>query len=139
MREVGSREDLVNDALVDLALGTHGPVPVVLLLAVGEVANGRVDEDISRAGVEIIAALHVALGQDGEVRNAADVLHGPVEAGVVQEEGVEGGEERAALAAEGHVGDAEVAERRHAGVGGDGGDLGHVQVCPHLVPLEKLG
>lgn len=139
MDEVRSGQDLVNNGLVDCALGTHGTILVILLLTVGEVANRSVNEHVSWAGVEVIAPLHFTLGEDGEVGDAANVLDGTVERGMVQQERIKSCKERAALAAKCHVRHAEVAKGCDAGVGRNDGDFRHVQVGTHLVPLKELG
>ena len=70
-------QELVHEGLVDGASGAHFAVLVVLLLAIGGVAHGGIDEDITRAGVKV-AEVRVkstfvvdVKGDEADVSNAA--------------------------------------------------------------------
>lgn len=94
MLEVRTRKYFFDDILIYRALCAHGTISIILLLSVCKVANGRVDEHITGASkrkvsirvastigasmltcVKVIATFHIALGQDGEVGYAPDILH----------------------------------------------------------------
>jgi hypothetical protein len=81
--------ELIHEGLVGGVGGAHFAVLIVLLLAVGEVADGGIDEDIARAGVEVVEVrveitIVVRVGRGkADVGNAADVLAGAELGGVM--------------------------------------------------------
>jgi hypothetical protein len=99
--EVLPAEEAVDHALVDLAALAHRAVAVKLLLSVGEVAHGGVNEDVPGSAVEVIALRRAALvvGRDeADVGDAANVLAGAELRRVVEEEGVKEGDKGGSLA-----------------------------------------
>jgi hypothetical protein len=78
--------------------------------------------------------------KDGNAGNSANILDGSVQVRVRPNQGVERREKGADLSAKGQVRDTEVGHGGDAGLGGDDGDLGHVEMGPDLVrPLEHFG
>ena len=130
--EVGEGgEEGVDHGLVDGAGRAHSAVSVEFLRAGGEVTHRGVDEDVAGAGVEVVegwieGAWRGVVGRDeADVGDAADVLTGAEFGWVVQEEGVEEGDEWCPLPAGGLVADAEVGHGGDAGAGGEDGAFGH--------------
>lgn len=158
--EVRAGEDLVDDLLVDFALGAHLAVFVVLLLAVGEVADGSgstslvrnvpytheamsqhspIDKNIPWTGIKVISLPNIPLRKHCNIRNPPNILHGTVHRRVRRAESIERHKERTALSPQSHVADAERRDRRHARLGRDDRNLSHVDVCTDLVAFEQLG
>ena len=116
LAEIGIAEKLFEEwSDAASALG-DASVFVVTLAVVGEVLDEGVDEDVGGASVEGEDVFGLGCGgNDGDVGDAAEVEGNAAEFGVAVEEVIGEGDEWGALAADGHVGGAEV---------GDGGDAG---------------
>lgn len=126
--EVLVGQELVNELLVNGTGLAHGTVAVVLLLAVGVVADNGVNEDVTWSSVEVVALVNAALvvrGNEADVGDTANVLASTELGRVVEDEGVEEGDQRSTLAASGLVGDTEVGDGGNTSDGGEESALSH--------------
>ena len=112
---------------------------IIAAASAREVVHERVDDHIAGAGVEGQDGAGLGgFGDDGDVGDAADVQDGAAAAGVAIEQVIAKGDERRALAADGHVGGAKIAHGGDAGERGDDGGLADLQ-CGGDVCAEEAG
>jgi hypothetical protein len=136
--EVLVLEELVHELLVHFATSAHLAVPVVLLLTVGVVSHDRVDEDVSGAGVEVVALVDPALvvrRDKAHIGNAANVLASAELGRVVQDQSVKEGDQGSALPTRGLVADPEVGDGSDARARGQERSLRHGQSAADLAGL----
>ena len=139
VREILVLQEFVNERLVDDSALAYGAVFVVLLGAIGEVPDHGVHEDVAGARVEVVAGIDAAVavwGNEAHVSSTADVLACAGLGRVMQEQSVEEGDERGALAAGGLVTDAEVGNGGDSRAGSEDGALGN---CAGALCLARFG
>ena len=123
----------------DSAALAHGAVFVALLGAIGEVSYDGIDEDIAGPCVEVVAGVHVAVTvreDEAQVCYNPDVLACAELSQLVQEEGVEEGDQGSTLVASSLVADAEVGNGGDATARGKDGAFGH---CEGMFGLALFG
>jgi hypothetical protein len=85
-------EEVIHKVLVNTTSLAHGTIFVVLLLAICVMSDYRVDEDITWAGIEIIAGINTTLAiwrDKANIGNTADVLACSKLSRVVENERIE--------------------------------------------------
>jgi hypothetical protein len=87
-------QEIIHKFLVNTTSLAHGTIFVILLLTVCVMSDYRIDEDITWAGIKIIAGVNTALAvwrDKANIGNTADVLACSKHSRVVENEGVEEG------------------------------------------------
>ncbi len=99
--------------MVHVALCRDAPLIVVPLSPLTPPPDHRIDDHVPRSRVKGIDGIEASIAnENGDVADTTDILHRDAFAGLGEEEVVDKGGQRSPLAANGHVGAAEITDDR---------------------------